>query len=153
MREEEVRAIASGIFEQAPATVIEAYSEPGAELRTFPTTDSLATYFESRRGSPGGSAHVGVHFTDMAGAVLRTRITLVPGAADGADHRFKAEGWGLIWLHLDVIGSRIGSRVSANTEKRAHRWAGTYPELGSPADWNWPAVQRHLRRLRRLLDA
>jgi hypothetical protein len=88
----------------------------------------------------------------MGGRLAQTRREYAPGNGSGLRYGISVEGWGLIRVHLDLRGGRpLGSRVSANSQKRAEKWAATYPELDSPTTWNWLAVTSHERRLSRAL--
>ncbi len=146
-----VKAVADAIFKECPSTVIEAYSGFSQELRSFQSAQDLCVYATARRDLPGGSVHVAVHYPDMAGRVARTRVALDPHKCEGHTYRYKVDGWGLIWVHLQLRSANLESFVSANSEKRANAWAPTFPELDAPSAWDWPTVARHLRRLRRAL--
>ena len=146
-----VKAVVTAIFEPAQPTVVEAYSAFEAEPRVFRSATELIRYVHDQRTLPGSSAHFAVHYLDMAGAILQSRVALDPAKCDGHSYRYKTEGWGLIWVLLQWQPSRVESFISANSQKRAAAWAPTYPEWGSPAEWDWTAVGRHLRRLRRVL--
>jgi hypothetical protein len=62
------------------------------------------------------------------------------------------EGWGLIQLQIDYKAAPvIDCRFAVNTKKRAQAWAQTFPELGTPEQWEWKAVERQARRLIRVL--
>ena len=144
-----VQSLVVAIYEAGVVTVAEAYSSFGAELRLFQSADQLICYLRSQRELPEGTAHVAIHYPDMGGELLRTRLRLNPNACKGHDFRYTAEGWGLIRAHLAWRKGPDLSFVSANSEKRALSWASTYPQLGDPGQWNWGNVARHLRRLRR----
>lgn len=146
-----VVAVADAIFGERPSVVVEAYSDLSRAPRAFESTQELCAYATAQRDLPDGSVHVAVHYPDMAGKIVKARVALDPQKCDGHSYRYKAEGWGLIWVHLQLRPSILESSISANSEKRANAWALTFPELESPAAWNWPSVARHLRRLRRAL--
>lgn len=149
--DEAIKAIAEAIFRERPLTVIEAYSAPEQELRTFQSPEELFAYALARRDTPGGSIHVAVHYPDMAGRLARTHVSLDPLKCNGRTYRYRVDGWGLVWVYLQLRPASLDSFVSANSEKRALAWAATLPELDPPSIWHWPAVARHLRRLRRVL--
>jgi hypothetical protein len=146
-----IQIMANAIFHQSPSTVIEAYSGFGQEARMFMSSQEMCIYAASRRNSPERSVHIAVHYPDMAGRVVSTRVALDPVKCGGHSHRHRADGWGLIQVYLQLGSTLPQSFVSANSEKRANAWAATFPELDLPSAWNWPAVARHLRRLRRAL--
>lgn len=146
-----IEVLAEAIFKESPIAVVEAYSSLGQELREFRNAAEVCNYAKANRDSNSTSVHLAVLYPDMNGSISTTRIAINPSKCDGHTFRYKAEGWGLIWVYLEMKQSPVGSFVSANSEKRAHSWAATYPEMESPATWHWPAVARHLRRLRRVL--
>lgn len=146
-----IQAIADAIFKERPSTVVESYSGPSQELCTFHTPLDLCTYANAKRSSRDGAVHIAVHYPDMAGRIARTRVALNPSKCDGHTYRYRADGWGLIRVYLQLHPKTRESFVSANSETRANAWAATLPELDAPATWDWPAVARHLRRLRRAL--
>lgn len=146
-----VKAVAEAIFKEQPLTVIEAYSASKQELRTFQSPEELCAYVTARRDSVDGSAHLAVHYPDMAGRVARTRVSLNPRKCNGHTYRYRVDGWGLVQVHLQLRPAKLDSFISANSEERALSWATTLPELDPPSTWHWPAVSRHLRRLRRAL--
>lgn len=143
-----VEAIADAIFMERPAVVVEAYSAPDQEPIEFHSAQDIYNYARSRRNSKG-DVHLAVLYPDMAGKLVRFRIDLDPQKCKGHAYRYEARGWGLLMVYLEMSpDGKLGSYVSANSEKRALAWAPTYPEMEAPSTWHWPAVARHLRRLR-----
>ena len=145
-----VKAIADAIFDGSPSTVAEAYSGFDQELVSFKTASELCAYAEAKRASSGGAVFLAVCYPDMGGQLECTPIALDPQKCDGHSYRSRSGGWGLIWVSLQLHSSDVASFVSANSEKRAQACAHTSPELDAPSTWDWPAVGRHLRRLRRV---
>lgn len=143
--------LAEAIFKESPTAVVEAYSSFGQELRDFKSPAEICEYAKANQGTNSASVHLAILYDDMAGTLSRTRIEINPSKCNGYTYRYTAEGWGLIWVYLEMKQSSVGSFISANSEKRANTWAATYPERESPTVWHWPAVARHLRRLRRVL--
>ena len=147
-----VEAVSTAIFEKGPPTVVEAYSAFGRPLQYFAAAADLVEYAEARSKEPHGAVHIGVHYADMAGRLKERRIALDPSKCDGHTYRYGCEGWGLIWVHIELSQSaKLQPSISANSEKRAMAWAKTYAEMDPPSTWNWSAVASHLRRLRRVL--
>lgn len=146
-----VQALAAAIFEPGEVTVVEAYSAFGAELIAFRSPEELVGYVCAQRNSPEQSAHIAIRYRDMGGELLCSPLPLDPHKCQGHTYRYSAAGWGLVWIHLEWRKSPVGSFISANSEKRAIAWAPMHPELGAPEQWNWKAVIRHVRRLRRVL--
>jgi hypothetical protein len=144
--------LATAIFAKGDPVVVEAYSSFETEPRHFTTVAEICTYVSQQRGNPHGSAHLAIHFRDTGGHLGTKRITLNPDKCDGFTYRFTHEGWGLVWVYLHLAdSSTIGSFISANSQKRAEKWADTYPELDPPSTWIWSAVASHSRRLSRAL--
>lgn len=147
-----VAALAHAIFAKGEPMVVEAYSEFEVEPRNFTSAADLCAYVAHQRKQPSGSAHFAIHYPDTGGRLVRRRITLDPSRCGGFTHRFAHEGWGIVWVYLHLVGpSPSGSFISANSQKRAEKWATTYAELDPPATWIWPAVASHARRLSRVL--
>lgn len=147
-----VEAVATAIFEKGSPTVVEAYSAFGQPLRYFAAAADLVEYAQARSKEPHGAVHIAVHYADMAGRLQTRRIALDPSKCGGHTYRYSCEGWGLIWVHIELSPSpKLEPSISANSEKRAMAWAKTYPEMDPPSIWNWTAVASHLRRLRQVL--
>lgn len=145
-----VAALVAAIFDGESPAVVEAYSAFGEGLRWFQSAEELSGYLREQRESAAQSAHFAICYPDMGGAVQCSRLQLDPETCQGHSFRYGASGWGLIWVYLTWRPNPVGSFVSANSEKRALAWAVSHPELGDPAHWNWPVVNRHLRRLKRV---
>ncbi|MGK4006510.1 hypothetical protein WMF31_28075 [Sorangium sp. So ce1036] len=146
-----VEAIADAIFKERPAAVAEAYSGFDRALIQFQSAQEICAHARSKRSSDG-YIHLAVLYPDMAGKLTRARISLDPKECDGHTHRYEAQGWGLIWVYLKLSPAEgPESSISANSEKRARAWSATYPDMEAPSTWHWPAVARHLRRLRSAL--
>lgn len=143
--------IAEAIFKERPVMVVEADSACSQDLHVFNSVDEICAYAEAKRNSPSGSLHLAVCYEDMGGVLTKALVKLDPAKCKGHTFRYKAEGWGLIWVHLWLKPSSVASFISANSEKRAQTWSHTHPEAEPPSVWNWAAVARHLRRLRRVL--
>ena len=147
-----VEALASAVFAKPDPTVVEAYSALDQPLRYFHTAEQLCSYVAEQRLLPGGSAHVGVRYPDMLGRVVESRISLQPEKCAGHTFRIQPVGWGIVWVYLQHSADpRLPSRVTANSQARAEKWACTYPDWAPPSSWNWSAVGSHCRRLSRVL--
>lgn len=152
LTDEAIGAIAAAVFEAPGAQVLEAHSDFDREPRSFQNEGELASYIRERIAKPRGSATVCVLYPDMAGRAARETIHLKPGSVASHSHRYIWQGWGLIFVFLER-GDQPGtcSRVAANSVKRALKWAPTYPQMDPPETWNWKAVERHARRLQRVV--
>lgn len=142
--------MAEAIFLKSPTAVVETVAFD-SEPRDFKTAVEFCDYATAQRAGARGSAHFAVLYPDMGGEMAQSRRDYSPNTSD-LRYTVSVEGWGLIHVYLDLRGGRqVGSRVSANSQKRAEKWAATYPELDSPSTWNWQAVASHERRLARVL--
>jgi hypothetical protein len=153
LTEQAIDTIASAIFEVPGAQVFEAYSDFDKEPRRFASADELGRYVKDRISTPDGMAHVFVVYPDMAGRAVRKMIQLDPAKVPEHTIRYTWEGWGLISVQLGAEnGLQSASCVTANSEKRAIKWASTYSDLPPPNTWNWKCVKSHMRRLQRVLQ-
>ena len=147
-----VDALMRVVFSSDTPIVMEKYSGYDATPRRFSTHHDVLAFAETEASKPAGAVSIAIHYPDMRGRLAVTRISLNPEACQGATYRFCCEGWGVIYAYLPVarpVG--IAPFISANSEKRAMARASTYPKWDSPESWDWDAVNRHLRRLRRAL--
>lgn len=152
LTEQSVDTIASAIFEVPGAAVFEAYSDFDKEPRQFASANELGRYIKDAISAPSGMAHVFVVYPDMAGRAVRKMIRLDPVKIPEHAIRYTWEGWGLISVQLGTgTDPYSASCVTANSEKRATKWASTYPDLPPPKTWNWKCVKSHVRRLQRVL--
>jgi hypothetical protein len=147
-----VDKLSEAIFSDPDACVVEAYSDFGVEPLIFKDTAGLSAFIQTKLAEPKGLAYFFVVYPDMGGTPRMKEIHLNPEKVDGHTKRFTWDGWGLISVQLHAPGSGA-SNINANSEKRAAKWTGTHPELGPPGVWNWPAVERHKRRLQRVLKS
>jgi hypothetical protein len=140
------------VFATGKPTVMENYSAYEAPPLVFTNHTDVLSFAEAESSKHAGAVSIAIHYPDMQGRLGVTRVSLNPEMCQGATYRFCCEGWGVIYTFLPVAAPvGIAPFVSANSEKRAMSLASTYPEWGSPQMWDWTAVSRHLRRLRRAL--
>lgn len=126
--------------------MFEAHSEPDRRLREFRTAAEV----------PDGTSgrHLMLYAIGSGPEPVASRIRLEPGALGDATFRYSCEGWGLVQLLYGgpVDGQELRwSHTNHNTEKRASRWAETYPEFGDPSRWDRPAVTRASGALNRAI--
>lgn len=144
-----IDAVAVALFEKPNPWVAEAYSAYDAEPLLFASSDEVAKYFRSVLAQPRGLAFLFVVYPDMNGRAVRETIRLDPKHVSGHKLRYTWQGLGLISVQLAREGTR--SRIAANSQARAEKWAPTYPQWDGPDTWNWKAVASHTRRLQRVL--
>jgi hypothetical protein len=141
----------AAVYEGAPR-VAEAMSAPDADIASFASSQALAAYIAAEGAAGRSWVDLVLHYPDTQGSVICKRSDLDAAESDGAACQHTLEGWGLIQLEIEGAGtSALSCRVAVNTQKRAIEWAPTLPELGGPLQWDWKAVERHARRLIRVL--
>lgn len=146
-------AILDFVFSNPGWRLLEAYSEPDQELRTFTSIGDVTLAFDLTCQH----THLMLYAPEMRGHVAAKRIDLKPGALGSATFRYSLDGWGLIQLLFEAPRKNelAASHTNHNSQKRAERWAPTYPENARyVAEWDWAAVTRvssrlvrHIRRL------
>jgi hypothetical protein len=146
-----VHRVLAAVFEGEPA-VHEAYSKFDLGVLSFSKREELDAYIAEEIAQGRTYVHLVLHYPDTKGSIRKKRIDLRPEACNGATLRYSMEGWGLIQFQLDYKASpKVKCRFAVNTEKRANAWAQTIPRLGDPVLWDWTAVEKHARRLIRVL--
>jgi hypothetical protein len=150
--EAQIGSIAAAIFAAPSPRVLESYSEPDRMIRCFSSSEDVLSYVADIRESGSDLVHLAIWYPDMLGQMEVTRLALNPAKCNGHTFRYRADGWGLISVQLRLAGSAATpSRISANSQSRAEKWASVCPELGPPSRWAWSEVSRHTRRLSRAL--
>ena len=150
VNKERLEGLVESIF-QNNATVYEAYSVPDNELRVFQTSSEVMRYIDEVSNKKENLAYLSIHYPEAGGYINIKRINLIPEKCKGAKVRYSAEGWGLIQFKLWFNENSITCEIDVNSEKRALKWASTYPDLKSPDLWEWKEVQRQCQRLKRVL--
>ncbi len=151
IRREALAQVFGAVYQSSPL-VMQDYGVPGRELMHFNDQLALEQFICSEMTGGRVSANFALHYPDTGGLAVQERIDLNSPAANGAAWRYAVRGWGLIQLQLEFRDSAaVGCRIAVNSAERASAWAATYPQLGEPSLWNWPLVERHARRLIRVL--
>ncbi|MBK6543011.1 MAG: hypothetical protein IPG10_17345 [Flavobacteriales bacterium] len=134
------------------ARVYERYSKHETALLEFESAQILLAYIQTERDSGQTHFSFDVYYPKANGRVGVRRIQLRPEKNDGATWRESIEGWGLIGLNLrfDKDGV-VEFGIAQNSEKRAQTWADIPSGMGLPELWDWQIVEKHGRRLLRLL--
>ena len=150
VNEADLPHILGAIFDDR-VVIYEAYSAFEQELLSFSDLASLESYISHAR-EQNSFINLKLHYPDAGGNAFIERIALIPEKCNGATYRYVAHGWGLIQLQMEFSGSpTIHVRFAVNTSTRAHNWAPLYPDLAPPEAWNWKLVEKHVRRLIRVL--
>ena len=146
-----VRSILNAVYENE-AIVREAYSAFDKDIISFPKLDDLEKYIETELSNDNEFIQVVIYYRETKGFIQKKKINLKPEKCNGATLRYTMEGWGLIQLQINYKEPQAARcRIAVNTEKRATAWTETIPELKSPALWDWKLVEKHARRLIRIL--
>ncbi|MCP4371772.1 MAG: hypothetical protein GY797_27185 [Deltaproteobacteria bacterium] len=140
------------VFNDLDCRIFESYSPFEMDIVEFKSLDDL-----NRRYSLGMckkrnySALLQMWPINASSKVFFKRIELDPKKCNGATFRYRMNGWGLIQLYVGGISELgiIHSHTNHNSEKRAHKWAGTYDDMGSPEEWDWKEVTRISSKLNR----
>ena len=141
-----------GAIYQGSPVVTQDYAVPGCELMQFVDQPALEQFIAAEIAVGRLSANLALHYPDTGGLAVRERIELNKPAANGATWRYAIGGWGLIQLQLDLRHpGAVGCRIAVNSAERARTWAKPNDRLGDPALWDWPVVEKHARRLIRVL--
>jgi hypothetical protein len=151
--DEAVYELSNAIFRESHVWVAEAYSEFDKPPRAFNSSGELLTYFNKTIADPKSLAFVFVAYPDMAGLAKLRTIQLDQSRVKNAKFRYTWEGWGLISIKFPTHdkSSSISNYINALSEKRALAWSTTSTITNPPSSWNWAAVERHKRRLQRVL--
>lgn len=145
-----VDALVLAVFAEPVRQVVEAYSAFDSLPREFDSAEELRGYFRDTQSLQNGFGFVFVTYADGEGVAVRETITL---QSPGQCVRYTWGGWGLISLQ---VATSTPPSVTANSEKRALAWAASTqvnPDWQPPSAWNWKAVDRHVRRLKRALKS
>lgn len=143
--ESDMRAVFDFVFASTDARVFESYSEYGADLREFRSTDELAAAFPLG-SDPAGSGYVAL-LCLWSPTVMRkltiTRFALNPEACDGHTFRHRIDGGGLMHLHLGGVHGRLitKSNFGHQSEARARAW-------GTDDGVDWAALSPLSNRIR-----
>lgn len=121
----------------------ESYSAIETEIIKLETFPELKEYLGDRMTEGKTQFGFGVYNPEFKGKLLISKINLNPKYNNGKTYRYRIEGWGIIFIHLEFKNGddHVECRVSVNTKKRAENWATTNPEFGNPEEWDWKSVE------------
>jgi len=146
----DVPRVVEAIFASGSPIVSEAYSDFDVNIVVFNSAEELTAYINQAREGGEKLLTFSVYYPDTQGFREVRKITLKSEACDGHKFRYGVGGWGVIQFHLErQKDATFKCYFGVNSEKRANKWSGTYPELKSPNLWNWRFVEKHMRRLSR----
>jgi len=141
--------LSAAVFDKPNPKVVEAYSEFDSEPQEFKSSSELTEYMEQRLLVPKSYVDLFVVYPDMHGECIKRKIELNSKKIQKRGYRYTWDGWGMISIQLHPNSHQL-SGVNANSEKRALKWEGIYPEFGSVKTWDWKRVESHKRRLQRV---
>ena len=132
--------------------IYEADSEPDEELKSFSDKSALMDYISKEQAKGYKFISFGIYYADAGGTTEKKVVNLNPEKCDGATKRYSFSGWGVVFLQMNYKDDGLVScRFTVNSQKRATAWESTYPELKSADMWDWKLVEKHARRLIRVL--
>lgn len=150
------RTLLSHLLAEGKCRILESYSANEKELIEFHSLEDFQERFgykcwEDELSEP---IFLQLYPHDAAGSLQIRQISLRPEKCGGATFRYCSEGWGLVQLYLTAPrkGELQLSFTKHNSEKRAHLWESTYPDLAPVADWNWKAIESFSRRFNRFIQ-
>lgn len=148
----DVPRVVAAVFDSGSPMVSEAYSAFDANIVVFNSAEEVTAYINNAREGGAKLLTFSVYYPDTQGFREVRKIILKPEACDGHKYRYSVGGWGVIQFHLEYQNdSSIKCYFGVNSEKRANKWFGTYPELKSPSLWNWQLVEKYIKRMSREL--
>jgi hypothetical protein len=144
----------NAVFATESPEVFGAYSEYDQELETFASPEGLEARMSGGLREGKTFFYFALWYPSTGGRVEKERIELKPEACQGHTFRYSVRGWGIFQLQLDFKRDPIVEcRIAVNSRKRAIKWESIHHEWLAVESWNWPAVERHERRLTRKLRA
>ncbi|MCV7168432.1 hypothetical protein H7I41_00700 [Mycobacterium manitobense] len=124
------RAVLDAVFGQGDFAVYDMHAEPGRPIGRYRAADEVPM---AQHGT-----HLMLHVVSAGGEPI------LGGKVIG--------GWGLVQLSFGAFFRQRELRWSFtnhNTVKTAMKWVATYPDSGSPHDWDFDEVNRASARLNR----
>ena len=137
------------IFSNSEVQVHEAYSEMEKELISIKNSSEFKQYYQNSIENGNNDLGFAIYYPETNGKVMKSEIKLNPKYCNGKKYRYNIEGWGIIYIHLQILNNEteIECRISVNTKKRAEKWTDTYPKFDLPELWEWKIVEKKARRL------
>jgi hypothetical protein len=140
------------VFAVERPEVYEAFSAYEREPVQFAGAEQLDALLLGNHPSGKQRFDFAVWYPSCGGRVEKERIALQPEKCGGHTFRYSIGGWGIFRVQFDFARDPlVECRVAVNSHKRASTWEPHYPEWLSVEAWNWPAVEKHERRLLRKL--
>ena len=122
--DQDISDVLDFVLSETDCKIFESYSEFDCELREF---KSLSEVIKAYNSKSVGLFLLQLWSPSVSSNFVIERIELDPQKCDGATHRFKIEGWGLMQLYFGRIQNNEieCSHFGHNSEKRARKWEST----------------------------
>ena len=137
------------ILSDSKTEIYESYSEMEKELININNYSEFDDYFQ--RSISENTKHLGfaIYYPETKGKFSTTKLKLDSKYCKGKTYRYRIDGWGLIFIHLNLLNpeNEIECRISVNTKKRAENWKTTNPEFGNPELWDWKVIESKARKI------
>ncbi len=148
---ERVERLVKLAFEIGIVRFFESYSEMDEEIVEIVDFENYLKYYDNSIRNGKKALGFGLYYKEAKGHFNIRKIRLKPKYCNGKTFRYCIEGWGIIFIDLDLRSEEIECRVSVNSEKRAQNWMNTMPRMKSPDLWDWKMVESKARKLIREL--
>jgi hypothetical protein len=127
----------------------ESYSEMEEEIVRINNFSAFKDYFEHSTYRNKKQLGFGIYNPESKGKFFITKLKLDPKYCNGKTYRNRIDGWGIIYVHLNVLNAEneIECRISVNSKKRAENWKSTNPEFGNPELWDWKIIESNARKI------
>ncbi|MDK2772382.1 MAG: hypothetical protein KYX68_09180 [Flavobacterium sp.] len=137
------------ILSDSKTELYESYSEMESELVRISNFSEFENYFEHSTSEKKKQLGFGIYNPESKGTLSITKLKLDPKYCNGKTYRNRIDGWGIIYLHLNLLSTEneIECRISVNSKKRAENWKSTNPEFGNPELWEWKNVENRARKI------
>ncbi|PKL34673.1 MAG: hypothetical protein CVV45_02030 [Spirochaetae bacterium HGW-Spirochaetae-10] len=133
------------LFERDECEIYESYSEYERPLRRFRSIEAILLEFEDQKkhGKENQVVSLRLYVKKAGPGFAPMRVSLDPEKCGGASYRYAASGWGLVQFHLSDSKTDLeSSHTNHNSLNRANKWSPTYPDLGSPSEWDFRMINR-----------
>ncbi|WP_299112209.1 hypothetical protein [uncultured Winogradskyella sp.] len=137
------------ILSDSKTELYESYSEMENELVRISNFSEFKDYFEHSTTEKKRQLGFGIYNPESKGKFTITKLKLDPKYCNGKTYRNRIDGWGIIYVHLNLLNTEneIECRISVNSRKRAENWKSTNPEFGNPELWDWKIIESNAKKI------
>ena len=109
------------ILSDSKTELYESYSEMENELVRISNFSEFKDYFEHSTTEKKRQLGFGIYNPESKGKFTITKLKLDPKYCNGKTYRNRIDGWGIIYVHLNLLNTEneIECRISVNSRKRA----------------------------------